>query len=62
MLKRYLLHLFASSMRLNKSNILRLIARAPGGALLDLGCDDGLWTQSVARAARRHPHLRGPRS
>src|SRR5205823_7588968 len=52
MARRYLETLASDSFRLNQNNILRLVGRKPHRRLCDLGCDDGLWTMDVARAAR----------
>lgn len=43
--------LFEQAIALNKQNILGFAREAGGHAFLDLGCDDGVWTLEVARAA-----------
>lgn len=42
--------MYDNASELNRGNILGLVRRAGGGSLLDLGCDDGVWTQTMARA------------
>lgn len=45
--------LFDQAYRQNERNICRLLEQLPaGGALCDLGSDDGTWTARVAQAAR----------
>jgi ubiquinone/menaquinone biosynthesis C-methylase UbiE len=51
MLKAYLIGLFQSASRHNRRNILDLVRHSNPEILLDLGCDDGTWTQLVANAA-----------
>lgn len=49
-LKRLYLSAHESANQQNRRNILDFVRRH-GGALIDLGCDDGQWTMEVARAA-----------
>ncbi|HEX7155404.1 MAG TPA: class I SAM-dependent methyltransferase [Thermoanaerobaculia bacterium] len=52
MLGKFLNGLYAEASALNRRNIIGLVrdAGATGGALMDLGCDDGVWTMELARA------------
>lgn len=48
MLKRYLLSLIEKSYKQNSDNILDLLESQPHAKILDLGCDDGIWTKKLA--------------
>ncbi len=48
-LKPFLTRMYDNASELNRSNILDLVRRAGGQVFLDLGCDDGVWTQKMAR-------------
>lgn len=53
MLGRYFHHLYAESEKLNRQNILDFVAEGEASGqlrLLDLGCDDGAWTNRLAGA------------
>lgn len=50
-MKSYLLNLYATSLKLCKSNTLSLFEENPSATLLDLGCDDGTWTQQMGEKA-----------
>ena len=53
MLKTFFTRVYESASRLNRGNIVELARRARAGGrmvLLDLGCDDGVWTRSLAEA------------
>jgi len=52
MLSAFFNGLYSAAADLNRRNIIALVreANAPGGALMDLGCDDGAWTLELARA------------
>jgi SAM-dependent methyltransferase len=52
MARRYLEALAEDSFKLNRLNILGLVEQKPHPRLCDLGCDDGVWTMELARAAR----------
>lgn len=53
MLKGFFTNMYAAAAELNRANIVALVSRAPGqGRLLDLGCDDGVWSMELARAAK----------
>jgi SAM-dependent methyltransferase len=53
MLKSFFTNMYASAADLNRRNILALTRNAPsGGRLLDLGCDDGGWSQRLAFESR----------
>jgi SAM-dependent methyltransferase len=43
-MKKSLENMWLNAMAMNKQNILALLQPKPDAALLDLGCDDGLWT------------------
>jgi ubiquinone/menaquinone biosynthesis C-methylase UbiE len=43
--------MYENASELNRQNLIELTRRGGGNVLLDLGCDDGLWTQRLARAA-----------
>ena len=49
MIKRCFKKMFDSAMNLNKVNILQLLEVNKNIKLLDLGCDDGLWTMELAK-------------
>ena len=52
MLGKFFNDLYAEAAALNRRNLIALVrdAGATGGALMDLGCDDGEWTLQLARA------------
>lgn len=54
MLKGFFTNLYAAASNLNRANITALLRRGSGGKpverLLDLGCDDGVWSMDLARA------------
>lgn len=53
MLKSFFTNMYASAADLNRRNILALARNAPaGGRLLDLGCDDGVWSRRLASESR----------
>lgn len=53
MWRTLLLRLFDQAYRQNEQNICRLLEQLPaGGAVCDLGSDDGIWTARVAQVAR----------
>lgn len=53
MLKGFFTNMYAAAADLNRANIVALVSRAPEkGRLLDLGCDDGVWSMELARAAK----------
>ncbi len=47
-MKKYLFKIYDRAVELNKRNILDLLDRNPHAALLDLGCDNGEWTKTIA--------------
>ena len=49
-LKPLLTRIYENAAEMNRDNIARLVQNAGGAALLDLGCDDGVWTQRLARS------------
>lgn len=49
MLKFFLKKMFSNAMSLNKKNILNLLEEDKDAKILDLGCDDGLWTLKLAK-------------
>jgi SAM-dependent methyltransferase len=54
MLTQFFTTIYESAARMNRDNISRLVGEAKQeelGALLDLGCDDGVWTMELARRA-----------
>ena len=52
MLGKFFNDLYAEAAELNRRNLISLVreAGATGGALMDLGCDDGEWTLQLARS------------
>jgi SAM-dependent methyltransferase len=50
-LRRYLLGLWVDAETSYRHQILAVVADAEPEALLDLGCDDGSWTERLAKAA-----------
>jgi SAM-dependent methyltransferase len=53
MLKSFFTNMYAAAADLNRANILALTRNAPpDGRLLDLGCDDGVWSMELARSAK----------
>jgi len=52
----YLFRVFRASERLNREEILGLLERRPGGALLDCGCGDGAFTAELAARSEARPH------
>lgn len=48
MIKAWMQSSFMAAFNLNRSNILAAVPDVPGGKMLDLGCDDGVWTSRVA--------------
>jgi SAM-dependent methyltransferase len=52
LMRNYLVGLFEEAMAHNKRNILALVNPCEVETLLDLGCDDGIWTLEVAKACR----------
>ena len=54
MLKQFFTTIYDSASRMNRENIAQLVGEAKDGgvgALIDLGCDDGVWTAELARRA-----------
>ncbi len=49
LLKKYFSFIWESATRSYKSTILSLLKKNPLGKLLDLGCDDGIWTMQLAK-------------
>ena len=49
-LKPLLVRIYERAAEMNRDNIARQVRNAGGAALLDLGCDDGVWTQRLARS------------
>jgi len=49
MFRSFLVTLFDATYTLNKSNILSFCQTDPKAKILDLGCDDGIWTEAIAR-------------
>jgi len=41
--------MFENSRRLNERNILKMIKYEPNKNMLDLGCDDGIWTTRISK-------------
>lgn len=53
MIQAFFSRIFDKSFAENQRNIVRLLERLPeGGTLCDLGCDDGVWTTAITKAAR----------
>ena len=50
-MKRFLNDMWTAAMDLNRANILACVPRRPGLKLIDLGCDDGVWTMELAAQA-----------
>ena len=50
-MKRFLNDMWTAAMDLNRANILACVPRRPGLKLIDLGCDDGVWTMQLAARA-----------
>ena len=48
-MKNLLENMWLNAMALNKQNILALLQTQPDARLLDLGCDDGLWTVQLGK-------------
>lgn len=48
MLKSFFTRMYDSAAEMNRRNIAAFVRRANGRVLLDLGCDDGSWTQRLA--------------
>ena len=44
-----LIRMFSSAFMVNNNNILSLLEKENNARLLDLGCNDGVWTQEVGR-------------
>jgi SAM-dependent methyltransferase len=51
-MKKFLHSMYTNAMQLNKRNILDFIKENQNESILDLGCDDGIWTTALGRAAR----------
>lgn len=49
MIKRIFENMFNNSMRLNEKNILKMLKYNSEAKILDLGCDDGIWTKRIAQ-------------
>jgi 2-polyprenyl-3-methyl-5-hydroxy-6-metoxy-1,4-benzoquinol methylase len=49
MIKAWMQSSFTRAFHLNRANILSAVIDLPRGKMLDLGCDDGIWTEAVAR-------------
>lgn len=52
MLRGILVGMFRAAADRNRANILSLAGLTHGGKILDLGCDDGSWTEKVAKSAQ----------
>ena len=52
MIATYFQKLYERSSFLNQENILRVAYQIPGGRLLDVGCDNGKWTQQLGQASK----------
>jgi SAM-dependent methyltransferase len=53
MLKSFFTKMYGEAADLNRRNILRLARQAPaGGRILDLGCDDGVWSSKLAAESK----------
>jgi 2-polyprenyl-3-methyl-5-hydroxy-6-metoxy-1,4-benzoquinol methylase len=50
MMKNFFTRMYEHAAEMNRWNLLRLARRGGGKVLLDLGCDDGVWTRSIADA------------
>ena len=50
MLKTFFTRMYEHAAEMNRQNLMRLAASDGGSVLLDLGCDDGQWTQRLAAA------------
>ena len=48
MLKDLFVKLWKDAYTINKQNILNLADKNPNAKILDLGCDDGVWTMQLA--------------
>lgn len=53
--RRAALRLYSKAAEVNQENLLNLVTRDSGASILDLGCDDGSWTTTLANRVRaRH--------
>jgi 2-polyprenyl-3-methyl-5-hydroxy-6-metoxy-1,4-benzoquinol methylase len=50
MMKAFLTRMYDRAAEMNRQNLIRLAARGGGKSLLDLGCDDGVFTKRLATA------------
>jgi len=50
-MKFLLQRMFTAAVHRNRANILNLASAKPAEKILDLGCDDGLWSLQLAKAA-----------